>query len=62
MIVPSAQLVRSWSDELLNDHLQNCLPSSGYMCSGCTQLNRREFERESVAAGVVIAAVAEGWI
>jgi hypothetical protein len=62
VIRPTADVVRRWSDELLNDHLQNCFPSSGYVCPGCVKLNRDAFEADAIAEGVVTPNLADGWL
>jgi hypothetical protein len=61
-VIPTAEIVRRWSDELLNDHLKNCSVSAGYMCAGCTKLNRDEFERVAVVNGDVDQRLVEGWL
>jgi hypothetical protein len=62
MIKPTADDVRKWSNELLDDHLRNCYPSSGYVCPDCSRINRRAFEAEAVEEGVVAAPLVEGWL
>lgn len=62
VIRPTADQARRWSDDLLDDHLRNCFPGSGYVCSGCAKLNRQAFEAEAIAAGVVTAELADGWL
>lgn len=59
---PTAEIVRRWSDELLNDHPKNCGPRETYRCKGCAELQRREFEREAVDGKEVAAPLAEGWL
>lgn len=61
-VIPTAELVRQWSNDLLNDHLAKCYPGSGYVCAGCADLNRKAFEKEAVLAGDVICGLAEGWL
>lgn len=62
MIKPTAEIVRRWSDDWLNDHLQNCYPSSGYVCPGCEKINRDDFEATAVADGDVTRRLADGWL
>jgi hypothetical protein len=62
VIRPTVDQVRRWSDDLLDDHLKNCFPGSGYICPGCAKLNRDAFEAQAVADGVVTAELADGWL
>lgn len=61
-VMPSAAIVRGWSDELLDDHLQFCIPSTSYVCVGCAGLQRREFEMKAVADNEVTSRLVEGWL
>lgn len=61
-VVPTAEIVRRWSDDLLNDHLKFCIPSTSYMCDGCARLQRREFEKKAVAENEVTSHLVEGWL
>jgi hypothetical protein len=62
VITPTADDVRKWSDELLNDHLKRCFPSSGYVCAGCAKLMRNALEAMAVADGVVTKNLVDGWL
>lgn len=63
MIRPTIEVVRTWSDELLDDHLRNCgLTHSGYICKGCAEINRKAFETKAVDDGEAVAVLVEGWL
>jgi hypothetical protein len=62
VIRPTADIVRRWSNELLDDHLKNCYSGSGYICPGCAKINRKAFEADAVAEGVVVPRLVDGWL
>lgn len=61
MSVAPGYPVRPWTDEELDAHATSG-PHSPLTCQGCSQLERREFERTAVANGFVTERFAEGWL